>query len=164
MSMLPTPRDWLKMNGEKLLRIADESLPYLKHDDAEAMQQYRREAKDMLDRLLAALSTTNPADELSVYIAALIDKALAIGVMMPAVSESAKATLAAGRARHAREGKAKGEKLTTRNVEIEAATADWDGSHPSPWTLARRLEGKPGIGLKRRAIFDRLKKLQKPQL
>jgi hypothetical protein len=169
-----SPLYWVEVVGKRLVKLADDSVAFgsLTSADAEHMRHLRGETERLLGSLLAHLHgicQANPdiALPMALYLSKLLENALNIGLIAPASSESAKAAIAAGRARRAREGKAK----TPQSAEMEKAFLavrpdDW--KHRPLWTLAGQMkpkmdkilpEGIKGIG--QQAIYDRLSKALK---
>jgi hypothetical protein len=168
------PLYWVEHAGKKLIKIATDCLEggLLKGNDVEHMRHLRQETETLLEPLLGqfrGICQTNPGISLALApcFAKLLENALAIGLVVPPSSESAKAAIAAGRARAAREGKAQTPRSVAVNEAFRAALpADW--KERNPWTLAGQMkpkmdkampQGTKGIG--QQAIYDRLSKALK---
>lgn len=169
-----SPLYWVEVVGKRVLKLADDSIAFgsLTSADAEQMRHLRQETEALLGPLLAhlqGLSQTNPgiALPLALCISKLLEDALAIGLIAPAVSESANAAIAAGRARDARAGKAQTPRARALdNALQQAVPASWGGEHS--WALAGKIKTtvdalmlKAGFkGISQKAIYDRLRRRQ----
>jgi hypothetical protein len=168
------PLYWVEHAGKILVEIATDSLEggLLKSNDVEHMRHLRQETENLLEQLLCQLRgicQINPGISLPLpfCFARLLENALAIGLVAPASSESAKAAIAAGRARAAREGKAQTQRSMALNEAFCAALPpDW--KERPPWTLAGQMKLKMDNampqgtkGISQQAIYDRLSKAHK---
>jgi len=169
------PLYWVEHAGKNLIKIATDCLEggLLKGNDVEHMRHLRQETAALLEPLLGQLRgifQTNPGISLALApcFAKLLENALAIGLVAPASSESAKAAILAGRARAAREGKAQTQRSMALNEAFhDALPADWK-ERGHPWTLAGQMKLKMDNampqgtkGISQQSIYDRLSKARK---
>jgi hypothetical protein len=170
-----SPLYWVEDVGKRLLKLADDSLAFgsLTSGDAVHMRHLRQDVESLLAPLsaqLQALSQINPGMgfPMALHVSKLLELALTIGCIAPASSESAKAAIAAGRARGAREAKAKMQRWVEVDKAILAVRPD-DWKDRLPWRLAGHmkkkmdaiLEPKQIKGIGQQAIYDRLTKALK---
>jgi len=84
---------WVENQVANLLQIADDALPHLSDKDADAVHQHRLEAETTWGRLepvLSRLLRQAPMDaiEFGICVSQLIQAALAIGIRVPARTET----------------------------------------------------------------------------
>jgi hypothetical protein len=169
-----SPLYWVEVVGKRVLKLADDSIAFgsLTSADADHMRHLRQETENLLGMLLGHLkhapeTKLGIALPMSFCISKLLEDALVIGLIAPAISESAKAAIAAGRAKSARAGKAETPRARALdNALQQAVPAGWGGEHS--WALAGKIKTtvdalmlKAGFkGISQQAIYDRLRKRQ----
>jgi hypothetical protein len=169
-----SPLNLVKMMGENILKVAEDSLSggLLKENETAQMQQAKSESAAMLALLLPTLAKLEgkcrtEADQVSMAVALLLKNALTIGVIQPASTAGAKAAQAAIGTRRARDVRALGARSTAIEEAIERAVGpNWDGKHPSTKakqiidTVNKDLREKGIKEITARAVYERIKARQ----
>ncbi len=171
---LDHPFYWVEDVGKRMVKLANDSIAFgpLTSADDDHMRHLRQETENLLGMLLDHLQhapETKPgiALPMPICISKLLENALMIGLIAPAVSESAKAAIAAGRAKGARAGKAETPRAVALDKAVQRAVpAGWGGEHS--WALAGKIKPtvdalmqKDGFnGISQQAIYDRIRKPQ----
>jgi hypothetical protein len=172
------PFDPLEVVGRRIINIAADCIEMkrLADNDAERMRHLHRETEATLGEVLAHFRNIGliyPAERLNFCVAKLMENALSVGNLIPALSESARRVVKQAATKPAREARARTPAMRAKDEAINTALETGAGrkTRNDPYALAKEIFKEVNTELQRRgerpfqsveAIYKRLKVILAP--